>query len=354
MFSLHIFRFFAHATRKTAPFVLAAGLICQSAMPLLAAVPVLGSKGDIASVKRQMSTGSANGADEKSTVAAKDNAAVTRTALSSAVPKALQNITAKSAIIIDDANGRVLFAKDPDRPRQPASTIKVLTGLIALHTLTGDEVVPISREAAARPSSKMYLDPKKTYRADELISGVLLGSANDASVALAELIAGSEHAFTRYMNQQASHFGATKTVCKTATGLTAKEQTSTARDLALIFQEAMRDKDFAARMKTRSMTTGEGKTVYNHNKALWRIKGAEGGKTGYTLAARQTYVGKFSDDGATFIVAIMGSETMWRDLKQMVNFAYSQYPLPQATEGRQVTTNLLARQVKAGSSRLPN
>ena len=262
------------------------------------------------------------------------------------VPAELQNITAKSVIILDDADDTIIFAKEPDQPRQPASTIKVLTGIIAIHSLAGDEAVPVSREAASRPSSKMYLDPAKAYRADELISGVLLGSANDASVALAEMIAGSESDFAEFMNLQASHFGATHTNCKTATGLTAKDQTSTARDLALIFREAMRDDNFSARMKVRSITTDEGNTLYNHNKALWRIEGAEGGKTGYTLAARQTYVGKFSNGEATFIVAIMGSETMWRDLKQLVNFAYGQYPHILSARKEREATDLLANSRK--------
>jgi len=104
----------------------------------------------------------------------------------------------------------------------------------------------------------------------------------------------------------------------------------------------MRDDNFSARMKIRSITTDEGNTLYNHNKALWRIEGAEGGKTGYTLAARQTYVGKFSNGEATFIVAIMGSETMWRDLKQLVNFGYSQYPHILSARKQRQTSGLLA------------
>lgn len=325
---------------KAALAALAACIAFQTATPLQAAIPILGAEGNISAVKRYPLAGVIAEPIDIPTLA---------------VPKSLQNITAKSAIIMNDVDGRILFAKAPDEPRQPASTIKVLTGIIALHALAGDEAVPVSREAAARPSSKMYLDPAKAYRADELISGVLLGSANDASVALAELIAGNESTFAEVMNLQASHFGATRTVCKTATGLTAKEQTSTARDLALIFREAMRDDSFSARMKIRSITTDEGNTVYNHNKALWRIKGAEGGKTGYTLAARQTYVGKFSNDGATFIVAIMGSETMWRDLKQLVHFAYSQYPLAPPAEQGQTNADLLAHQGKAEAiSQLPN
>ncbi len=238
---------------------------------------------------------------------------------------AQKRVSARSAIVIDDSDGRILFAKDPDDPRQPASTIKILTGTIALQSLTGEESVPVSQEAASRPSSKMYLDPQKQYRSDELISAVLLASSNDASVALAEMLAGTESEFADIMTLQAEHWGATNTVCKTATGLTAPGQTSTARDLALIFRNAMHNPAFVEKMQTRSMETDEGNKLYNHNKALWRIEGTEGGKTGYTDVARQTYVGKFTRGNASIVVAIMGSETMWFDLKHLVEYGFAQY-----------------------------
>lgn len=270
---------------------------------LAAEVPVFGTKGNIAKVKRFPEE-------------------LKELPVSSTT---LKRISARSAIVIDAKNERVIFAKDPDNPRQPASTIKVLTGTIALRSMTGEESIPVSREAASRPSSKMYLDPNKEYRADELITAVLLASSNDASVALAEMLAGSEEEFAKIMTLQAEYWGATNTECKTATGLTAKGQTSTARDLALIFRQAMQDEEFAAKIKMRSMQTDEGNTLYNHNKALWQIEGTEGGKTGYTNAARQTYVGQFSRGGNTIIVAVMGSETMWNDIKFLVQYGFGRY-----------------------------
>lgn len=242
-----------------------------------------------------------------------------------------KRISARSAIIIDPVGNRTLFAKAPDLPRQPASTIKILTGTIALKSLIGEEDVPVSNEAASRPSSKMYLDPKRSYSADDLISGVLLASANDASVALAELIAGNETAFARQMTLQAEIWGASNTVCKTATGLTAKGQTSTARDLALIFKHAMLNEEFSARIRQRAMETKDGDKFYNHNKALWQITGTEGGKTGFTNAARQTYVGKFKRGDSEIIVSIMGSETMWNDLKYLVGYGFRQFQYIPAT-----------------------
>lgn len=232
-------------------------------------------------------------------------------------------ISAKSIIVIDAVNGRTLFSRSPDTPRQPASTIKVLTGLIAMNALTNKQRVSVSRKAARQPSSKVYLDQRKTYRATDLINAVLLASANDASVALAEKIAGSEQKFAGRMTGLAKRLGATNTVCKTASGLTAKGQKTTARDLAVIFRKAMQDKEFAGRMKHTKIKTQDGKLLRNHNKALWQIDGALGGKTGYTNAARQTYVGKFRRGNDEIIVAIMGSETMWGDLKRLVKYGFA-------------------------------
>ena len=172
------------------------------------------------------------------------------------------------------------------------------------------------------PRSKVYLRPGKTYVADDLINAVLLASANDASVALAERIAGSERAFAKLMTRKAESLGATNTICKTANGLTAPGQQTTAHDLATIFRQAMLDGDFCRRMAVTEVKTSDGKLLHSHNRALWQIEGAEGGKTGYTDAARKTYVGKFSRDGHEIIVALMGSESMWEDVRRLVDFGF--------------------------------
>ena len=238
------------------------------------------------------------------------------------LPKIGKWISSRSIMIMDAETGNTLFARAPDSPRQPASTIKVLTGMIAIKSLKNGDRVNVSRHAARMPRSKIYLDIKKQYKADDLINAVLLASANDASVALAEKIAGSEQNFAHMMTLRAKLWGATKTICRTATGLTAKGQHSTARDLATIFRHAMRDGEFSRRMRQVKITTSFGRTLRNHNRALWRVKGAKGGKTGYTLAARQTYVGKFSRKEGSIIVAIMGSETMWSDIKHLVEYGF--------------------------------
>ena len=242
---------------------------------------------------------------------------------SSWLPNVRKKISSKSAIIIDAETGKTLFSKQADTPRQPASTIKVLTGMIALKSLEKNEWVSVSRHASRMPRSKIYLETKKQYKANDLINAVLLASANDASVALAEKIAGRESDFAEMMTLRAKLWGAKNTVCRTASGLTAKGQHSTARDLALIFRHAMQDEEFLNRMKKEKVRTSYGKILRSHNKALWRIDGAEGGKTGYTRAARQTYVGQFSRDEGSIVVAIMGSETMWTDIKNLVDYGFA-------------------------------
>ena len=231
-------------------------------------------------------------------------------------------VSSKSFMVMDAATGETICAKAPDSPRQPASTIKILTGMIAIKSLGQDDVINVSRRAADMPSSKIFLSPDQRYQANDMINAVLLASANDASVALAENIAGSEEKFANLMTLSARLWGARNTVCRTASGLTAEGQHSTARDLANLFRYAMQDAEFSRRMHERKIDTSYGKTLVNHNKALWRVDGAVGGKTGYTIAARQTYVGQFTRGGESIVVAIMGSESMWADLNKLVDYGF--------------------------------
>lgn len=224
---------------------------------------------------------------------------------------------------MDAQSGDVLYAHNPDLARQPASTIKILTGLIALDVLKTKEEVSVSKIAADMPRSKADLREGEIYTAAELINAVLLASANDASVALAEKIAGNERIFAMFMNYKAREMGAINTVCKTATGLTAKGQRSTVRDLAVLFNKAMHHAEFAEIMSRSMVTSSSGTQFRNHNKALRNVYGAAGGKTGFTQAAKQTYVGKFCRDDDELIVALMGSDKMWDDLHYLVTYGFS-------------------------------
>ncbi|MCF6291632.1 MAG: serine hydrolase [Desulfobacterales bacterium] len=259
-----------------------------------------------------------------------------------------RKLSARSAIVIDARTGRHLFSLDPNRPGQPASTIKVLTGLIAIQQLNNRDQVPVSRRAARMPRSKVYLDPRRSYHANDLIDSVLVASANDASVALAEKMAGSEKAFAKMMTSKARQLGAFRTICKNASGLTAKGQQTTARDLATIFNKAMKNKEFAARIQRATMKGMDGTTLRNHNKALWRIDGAQGGKTGYTYAARQTYVGKFKRGQTEIVVALLGSSSMWKDISRLVEYGFAEKQRPGRAAGRKLAAAGPRRQQQHG------
>ncbi|MGV1099891.1 D-alanyl-D-alanine carboxypeptidase family protein [Thiovibrio sp. JS02] len=240
-------------------------------------------------------------------------------------PVALRaKLSCRSAYVMDAKTGKTIYAHMPDQPGQPASTIKVVTGLIAIESLKDKEPVYASRYAVNMPRSKMYMRRGASYKATDLINAVLLASANDASVALAEKVAGSEQAFARLMTKKAQALGAKNTICKTANGLTRAGQQSTPRDLAQIFNKAMENQEFADRMGRTAVKTSDGKLLRTHNKALWTVDGAVGGKTGYTHAARKTYVGKFQRGGHALVVAIMGSEAMWDDIAALVEYGFTQ------------------------------
>lgn len=232
-------------------------------------------------------------------------------------------LTCRSAYIMDAKTGRVLYDRSADQPGQPASTIKIITGLLAVENLDGKEMVQASAYAANMPASKIHLKKGVFYRAADLINAVLLASANDASVALAEKLAGSEQAFARLMTKKAQSLGAQNTICKSANGLTRPGQQTTARDLATVFNRAMHNPDFAERMATTQVRTSDGKVLRSHNKALWTLDGAVGGKTGYTDAAGKTYVGKFQRGGQAIIVSLLGSASMWEDVATLVEHGFA-------------------------------
>ena len=232
-------------------------------------------------------------------------------------------LTARSAYVMDATTGRVLYSRSADRPGQPASTIKIITGLLAIENLNGKEMVCASAYAANMPASKVNLKKGAFYRATDLINAVLLASANDASVALAEKVAGSEYNFARLMTQKAEALGAQNTICKSANGLTRPGQQTTARDLATVFNRAMQNPEFAERMSTTKVRTSDGMLLRSHNKALWTVDGAVGGKTGYTDAAGKTYVGKFQRGGQVIIVSLLGSASMWTDIATLVEHGFA-------------------------------
>jgi D-alanyl-D-alanine carboxypeptidase len=161
----------------------------------------------------------------------------------------------------------------------------------------------------------------------------MLASANDASVVLAEGIAGSVERFSELMTKRAHQIGATNSHFTNPHGLTAPDHYSTVRDLAILFRYAMKNPRFREIVQTKFSSVSTNVmvrkklvprriSVRNHNRLLWGYEGALGGKTGYTLAAQKCFVGAVQRNGTTLIVAILGARDQWGDTKRLLEYGF--------------------------------
>ncbi len=227
-------------------------------------------------------------------------------------------VSARSFVIMDAKTGRILLALKPQLFMPPASTLKVMTAMSVVQHLQLDDKVQVSPHAAAAPPSKINIKPGEVYTVRELLYALLLSSANDAARALAEKVSGSEEAFARQMTQEVRQWGAYRTTLATANGLPAENQFSTAEDLAKMFKRAMDNPELAQIMSEKFHAIQGDRELRNHNRFLWTTPLAVAGKTGYTRASKHTYVGMFQKDDKAIIVAMMGSEKKWADLRPLI------------------------------------
>jgi D-alanyl-D-alanine carboxypeptidase (penicillin-binding protein 5/6) len=248
-----------------------------------------------------------------------------------------ENLTARAALLMDASTGRILYQKEADLRLPPASTTKVMTAILTLesgHKLS--ESLTVSKDATRMPATKLYLRPGQTMTIEELLYGIMLASANDASIVLAEGIGGSVESFTELMTKKAHEIGATNSNFTNPHGLTAPDHYSTVRDLAILFRYAMRNPLFREIIQTKfssvSSTAMVRKkmvprriSVRNHNRLLWDYDGALGGKTGYTVAAQKCFVGAVQRNGTTLIVSILGARDQWGDTKRLLGYGFDHY-----------------------------
>jgi serine-type D-Ala-D-Ala carboxypeptidase (penicillin-binding protein 5/6) len=248
-----------------------------------------------------------------------------------------EELTARSALLMDASTGRVLYQKEADLRLPPASTTKILTAILALESgrkLT--ESLTVSKEATRVPASKLYLRQGQSVSIEELLYGIMLASANDASVVLAEGVAGSVERFGELMTKKAHDVGATNSHFTNPHGLTAPDHYSTAKDLAILFRYAMKNPTFREIVQTkfssvsttalvRKKVVPRRISVRNHNRLLWGFDGAIGGKTGYTHAAQKCFVGAVQRNGTTLIVSILGARDQWGDTKRLLEYGFDNY-----------------------------
>lgn len=223
-------------------------------------------------------------------------------------------IGATSYILMDYNSGRVLVENNPDMRVEPASITKLMTAYVVFHELQQGKIsledkVPVSENAWRTGGSRMFIEPSMEVTVEELLRGMVIQSGNDASVALAEYVGGTEQAFAGLMNHFAEQLGMTHTHFMNATGLPDPEHYTTARDVALLSLATIRDFPEYYGWYSEKEFTFNNIRQHNRNTLLWRDPAIDGLKTGHTESAGYCLAASAMRDGMRLISAVMGSSS---------------------------------------------
>ena len=224
------------------------------------------------------------------------------------------DLDATSYFLVDFDSGKVLAEKNPDEAVEPASITKLMTAYlvdkaIADGDISLDEMVTISEKAWRMKGSKMFVEVGKEVSVDELLKGLIIQSGNDASVALAEHIGGSESAFAGYMNHQAKLLGMTSTNYTNATGWPDENHYSSARDIAILTRAIIDEFPESYRLYKEREYTFNKIRQFNRNRLLWRDDSVDGVKTGHTEAAGYCLVASAERDEMRLISVVLGTRS---------------------------------------------
>lgn len=249
---------------------------------------------------------------------------------------------AKSAVLIDCSNRRILYGKNANTPMPNASTTKILTCILALESGKTDEIVTVSEYACSMPQVKLGFSVGDTFYLEDLLYSLMLESHNDSAVAIAEHIAGSVEKFAEMMNQKAEELGCKNSHFITPNGLDAEDEggihATTAYDLSCIMSYCIENPEFLTITQTvsRQIQNTEGTKSYslnNHNALLQMVDGVISGKTGFTGKAGYCYVGAYEKDGRTYAFALLACgwpnnrNYKWSDAKQLIAYGNEKYQL---------------------------
>ncbi|WP_161486047.1 D-alanyl-D-alanine carboxypeptidase family protein [Desulfotomaculum copahuensis] len=260
-------------------------------------------------------------------------------------------ITGKSAIMIDAQNGQVLYAKNPDAHMFPASTTKILTAVIALERGKLSDQVTVPREAVTAGGSAIGLQEGERLTLKDLLYAMLLSSANDAAVTIADHIAGSVPGFAALMNEKARQIGARESHFVNPDGMPDPQHFTTARDLAVITRYAMQNAEFRKIVDTshRNISRADAdrskgppqEYLWNHNKLLHLYDGTIGVKPGYTVEAGQCLAAAAQRNGRELITVVLDSQgaAIYSDTEALFNYGFSSFQLKQlAGRGQRITS----------------
>lgn len=247
--------------------------------------------------------------------------------------------TAKSAILIDFATGEVLYEKNADERLAPASMTKIGSMLLIMEAIDSgklslDDEVTISEEAASMGGSQIFLEAGEVYKVHDLLKGIAIASGNDAVVALAEKVAGSQGEFVDRMNERFKELGASNTNFVNAHGLDAEEHYSTARDMATIARELLKHEKILeyTSIYEEYLEKNDGTKTWlvNTNKLVRFYDGVDGLKTGFTESAGYCLTATAKKDNFRLISVVMGedsSENRSSDTVKLLNYGFNTYKI---------------------------
>lgn len=240
-------------------------------------------------------------------------------------------IHAKAAALIDVASGRILYSRNGEEPLPMASTTKIMTAIVAIESGKLSDVVKTSKRAFAKEGSSLYLRRGEEMSLHHLLYGLMLRSGNDAAVAIAEHVGGSEEGFVYMMNEKAEMLGLEKTQFRNPHGLDADGHYTTANDLARLSAYALHNPTFQEIVRTKVKTVPNPNANWdykwtNKNKMLQLYEGADGVKTGYTSKALRCLVSSATRHGQQLAVVTLNDGNDWLDHTRLLDYGFSAFP----------------------------
>lgn len=237
-------------------------------------------------------------------------------------------ISAQAALVIDMPSGVSLYEKSPDTPFLPASTTKIVTALVAMDNYSLDDVVSVVDPSVEGQKMKLVAGEKITI--ESLLKGLLIESANDAAVVLADNFPGGRERFVDAMNQKAVELKLTNSYFENPAGLDGNDQKTTARDLVRVASVAMRNLFFAQLVATRKDEVASVDGNIKHylvstNKLLGNVDGVLGVKTGWTENARENLVTYLERGERRIMISVMGSQDRFGETKELIDWAWANY-----------------------------
>jgi D-alanyl-D-alanine carboxypeptidase (penicillin-binding protein 5/6) len=262
-------------------------------------------------------------------------------------------VSADSVVLMDATTGKILYEKNKNTAYPPASTTKIMTVLLVLENGNLDDMVTVSKNAENADGSKIYIFEGEVISVKELLYGLILASANDCAIALAEHISGSTEEFAKLMNEKAKSLGCKNTNFVNPNGLYDVNHKTSAYDLALIMQKLTSHAEYKEISTTPSYIMAptnksiEKRPLWNGNRLIhsgdsYYYEGCEGGKTGYTVQSKHSYIAVATRNGQKLIVSLIhdSAKTFFPDSRKLFDYGFNNFELSKFLNKDDTVSNL--------------